>query len=433
MDAEKRTLYEVLLMLEANKLGTSKVYGFPTQTEDQIYEAIYQAYLENENTNNFKISKKNKRQLYEWIKDKARYDLLNELIRIIISPLIHTVQTEAGIQDITDHFLIENFSFLIHIITDSIDSFFSDNKSKDVNLSTITTEELHILVRKFLEKIDPSLDWLFLYDQALKNKKVIYINDLDEDEKEEIKIRIGGPNSSYVNLCDSCIMIDEELYIFINLTGTISDVRAMIHEFIHYISDINLRKKHQNKIQQSLLEFPSIFYELCISKFLENEGYKKEEISCIRNIRLENLYDLLLGNGLFWFYMDMYLKKGSISEQQDIAIRKENIQKSLSLLPMEIVDSLKSISPNLFDAKKSAYSSCDACIQQIVYYPRFFQETYTYFIGYYLATHAILLDLNILPQMKQITENLDSINPADVFKMVGCELENAKQKNLTFK
>lgn len=412
MDIGKAKLEELLLILEIKRLGLTTPDNFENiWTGQEIYEKI---------ADYSGISSQNPEKLYEWLKEKARYPLLNELIKLTLLRLIRPLQTLSNTTvDITDYFIIDNLKQLIQIMDDMTAIWETMNSEKSTPLSKITKQEMNNLIIEILIEIDPSLHWKHLYQKALQTKKIIFLNELSEEEKQIILKKTDNDE----NLC---IHDDQgNPYIIVNLTGTIKDVYILLHEFIHYISFYKNRNK---KIPRTLLEFPSIFYELYTLSFLERKGYSKAEIDSMNTHRIENTVNLSINITVLCYYISIFLDNSEITEEEDIRAKKISIQQVASNISRDVKDSLEEINLDLSNAQETAHASCDECIQQLILYPEYFYKFYPYIIGNYLAIQTMKLKEDILTKMKQITENLASINPAIVFKMVGYNLENLEEK-----
>ena len=106
-------------------------------------------------------------ELTDWLKDNYRYPLLNDLIENEIIKIICFSQDER------DTFVFDNLESIFQIITKEVrDNLLSEinyDYSKVNKETKLTDEEFRQLVTKFLKVIDPSLEWLNIYNEALEN------------------------------------------------------------------------------------------------------------------------------------------------------------------------------------------------------------------------------------------------------------------------
>ena len=329
--------------------------------------------------------------LFSWLSNKSRYDLLNELMLNTYNRFINKEKIGNIFIDNTDLFFINNISYFKKIINDfKINLNNYDYSDKDVNITQISKGEINYYVKQILLTIDSSGKWASIYDNLLYEDKIIYLDELDEIHRKDL-FSLFGINS-IKDIDNSCVFLSNgDMYILLTYTNTLKDIPATIHELTHYISGL-----YGNKNEVPILrEFPSIFYELYALDYLSNIGFSKVELSKIYYERVKNTNDLLESILYMMNYLEMLIKKGSITE--------------------EIIDINDNIDLNY---TINSHRVCDMCSYDLVSNPYIFFRNYPYIIGHYLALVGInnlKENKEIISIVKDINEKLSSINPYDVF------------------
>lgn len=410
MDLEKAKLEELLLILEIKRLGITTPDHFENVwTDQEIYQKIADYYLSYTGT-----SSQNPEKLYEWLKEKARYPLLNALLKTRIYGFMQ-------VGPIKDNFVLNNFKSLVDIMIQIFQVGAEASIYVPATLSKLDRATAHQFVREFLMEVDPSLHWLNIYNEMLQNNKMIIFNDLNDSEQKKMLERTHGATNI-------CIHSEEVPFIVVTLNENIADFISIIHEFAHYIPYYH---NPQAQICGTLLESSSIFYEYYALLFLEKKGYSKEEIETIHKDRLANIFELSLQIHNICNYLHKYLEIGEIKEEQELLEAANNANTALEVLPDEVKKNLFKIDAKIFNPKAAVYNRCDNCIEQMIAHPEYLYQCYPYIIGNYLAMmgmEQIQLGNNILPQIKEFTENLDGISPTTFFQTVGCEIEENQSK-----
>lgn len=410
MDLEKAKLEELLLILEIKRLGIATPDHFENVwTDQEIYQKIADYYLSYTGT-----SSQNFEQLYEWLKEKARYPLLNALLKTRIYGFMQ-------VGHIKDNFVLSNFKSLVDIMMQIFQVGAEASIYVPASLSKLDRATAHQFVQEFLMEVDPSLQWLNIYNEMLQNNKMIIFNDLNDSEQKKMRERTYGDGTTNI-----CIHSEEVPFIVVTLNENIADFISIIHEFAHYISYYH---NPQAQICGTLLESSSIFYEYYALLFLEKKGYSKEEIETIRKDRLANIFELSLQINNICNYLHKYLETGEIKEEQELLEAANNTNTALEVLPDEVKKSLLKVDAEIFNPKVAVYNRCDNCIEQMIAHPEYLYQCYPYIIGNYLAMmgmEQIQLGNNILPKIKELTETLYSINPLTFFETVGCLTDRVK-------
>lgn len=383
-------LYELYYLVYAYAVHGEEVVAYDMES---VWKKICDMYFD-ENKNMLDIYDDNDRDiLFKWMQGKCRYQLLDTLI---LNMFYKFVNEENNGLDNRDEFFINNIDMMNEIMKHEYVNINNKIYNNDINLSAISKNKTIAIVKEILLEIDANGEWLRIYEEALSNNRIIYLNELDSDKEKKLKDKLGLPSLKYVE--NTCLSIgkSKDWYIFLKYKNDISDVTTTIHEMVHFIN------KHCNKGEQEeplLREFPSIFFELYAGKYLVKIGYDESEIERLNSGRLADTYMALNESMGFVYYLKMLIDNGKINEYLD---------KNYSYLG------------------NNYHKNCDNCIKDLVINPYAFFEIYPYIIGNYLANKAIKNidnDNQLLTMVKYITENLSRINVGDVFRIIVPEIE----------
>ena len=326
--------------------------------------------------------------LFNWTKDKCRYQLLDELMVHMFNRFINI--EDNGV-DNRDEFFINNIDMMEKIMSTGNNTIKIDNNS----LLKLSKDKTITLVKEILLEIDPSSEWLRIYEEAIDKNKIIYLNELDKKGIIDLKKELGVDSLKYID--NSCLTLENgEKYIFLNYKGDISDVSTTIHEFTHYVSKYN----HNEKETPILREFPAIFFELYALEYLKEIGCDETDIKLVNQHRIADTYMATMESRIFLYYLKMIMDNGVISEDLDKELIKDNNYMS-----------------------EDYEKNCDDCIRDLIINPYVFFEIYPYVIGNYLANmgfERIKYDRQMLSIIKFMNDNLYKINPYDVFNILGC-------------
>lgn len=372
------------------------VYVYSMYEDDDIvpYDMEYvwhkiNNYYYQENDILLDINKEDDRSiLFNWMKEKCRYQLLDELMVHMFNRFINI--EDNGV-DNRDEFFINNIDMMEKIMSTGSDTIKIDNNS----LLELSKNKTITLVKEILLEIDPSCEWLRIYEEAINNNKIIYLNELDRKGIIDLKKELGIDSLKYID--NSCLTLENgEKYIFLNYKGDISDISTTIHEFTHYVNKYN----HNEKETPILREFPAIFFELYALEYLKEIGYDETDIKLVNQHRIADTYMATIESRIFVYYLKMIMDNGMITEEID----------------MELIRDKNYLNSNY---KKN----CDNCIRNLIINPYVFFEIYPYIIGNYLASKGIeklKSDRQILAIIKYMNDNLYRIDPFDVFNILGC-------------
>lgn len=393
---DDQSLITFLKILLANKYKAFENYNINITEEqlpmyiESIYSLVSIDYYETPEEvvdSLFNMNKDEKKKLFEYLNQKYRNNLLNELLQDQVRYL-----TEVSEYKQQDNFEIDNIDELLKQTTQEMLSI-NLNDQENVKMPSLTEKELDNLIVEFLIKIDPSLKWLKEYEEMKKNNQI-------------------KPGEAW-----NCANEDQWV-INTKLTHTIEDFRCFIHEFIHYIT---VKNQKEEVLPIVTKEFPSIYFETLAIKFLEEKGYSKDVINYMLNERNEwteeNVYNLYLMLGL----LSNYLTNDEITLENEVERR------------LKITDELKRKIPEdlsfFYDISlQSINYSFDIANGYFLLYPESIYEEYPYITGTYLADRAVEVtekDPLFIYDMLSITDNLETTNPKDIIDLI-----NQKHKQL---
>ena len=313
--------------------------------------------------------------LFKFVRDNVRYQLLDELMVHVYSRLLN----KEEIVDYRDKFFANNL-FQMREIMDYEQEYIEDNIGDFSGyIPEISKEETIAHVKNILKEIDPSGEWLNIYNKAIDDDKIIYLNELSDVEEEIVKKKLGL--KSFGEMINSCFCSENEMYILLTYNNNLDDVTTTVHEIIHYISMVKSNGKQPRII---LREMPSMFFELYALNYLRKLGYPDYILASINDDRLKNMNDFI----------------------------KDVINMTDYLIEL-VVDG--QISPNGEDHK------CDNSTYELINNPYIYHRSYPYIIGNFLATEGMEKAMyypEFVADIKKVTERLSTVNPYDVFKMV---------------
>ena len=358
--------------------------------------------------------------LYKWLRDNSRYDLLDELILNVYNRLINIEEKEDIIIDNTDLFMANNIKVIKKIINDFlvylINQDYSDNYN---NISYINKEDIIKIVKDILYNIDASDKWLNIYEELLKNDKIIYLNELSDKDKQALLLKFGV--TSFKDIDNSCVFLrNNEAYILLNYKNTLADIPATIHEITHFVSRIINNTKTEIPV---LREFSAIFFELYALNYLKNNGFNKEEVDGIYYDRVRDSYNMIESTLNILNYLEIIICKGKIDKSDCYKLSKDILDGIKNKHSSIELDEIVSDKYDLFKYQINSDNCCDKCIQDLVINPYILFGYYPYIIGHYLAILGIneyYNDSDILTIIKDINEALPNINPYNVFKILEC-------------
>lgn len=354
--------------------------------------------------------------LYKYLKEKERYNLLNILIALIIKNMLE----EGHYKDL---FVLNNFELFNYIIMlESLNLPDTDNL-EGIEFTKITDEEINVIIEEFLIKVDPTLEWLSIYRNAKASGNIIEIDKLSNGDKEKYKKRFG-------KLENCCVLDDETPCILLENSNTLKYIRSFFHEFTHYIIMLHRKIAYPSPF---LSEYPSIFYERYLIKYLSDKGFNKEEINYLIKYRdihtLNNSFDI----SIILAYIKKILSGKNITEEDEIINYTTHIN-SLSVETLEILQqNLTNI--DIMDATSVMHNKCDSTCDILIKYPYDFNNVYSYITGNYLADKTlekVTDDESFLVRMKYITENIGTIEPSSLFNELELDIDKMNEEEIEY-
>ena len=218
--------------------------------------------------------------IIEWMKSNSRERTYNKMLNRIVK----VINIDGNNLDLINSFKEELQERL-------------PKETKDkYELSKLNKEQLEILVKSFLIKIDKEKNLLNKYNYLKNNNKIIF----NGNKNNNIN------SNSYV----------ENKTIYITLNETTYDFPVLIHEFFHIIN---------NKSTNSTLlnELLSIYYEEEAINYLEEIGYSKKECNELRRIREDALIRNINKIERIWKHLIKYQNDSKITTSDIIKEIKE--------------------------------------------------------------------------------------------------------------
>lgn len=359
-----------------------------------------------------------KDELFNWISDKCRYDSLNILLGSLTRHFNSITKFENDYYGVKDSFFAKNLDVLLRMILRESPLMFKNDYSTKTELTKISKNQVDDYMTEMLIQIDPSLEWLNMYLEARKDGKIIDVKTISDLEKENLAQFFQTDIEDIPTACVQSKAVDP--FIILNFTGTIFDVVALMHEFVHYVT-FSKNKNLKYKVHASLSEFPSIFFELYATRFFENKGFSIGEVNALNEERKSYCFDVYNHNKYVFLYLLDYLETGKVTEENDI--KKHQI---LSLNMTKNSDLIDNISDKemecLSDLKVLAKKHCDETICKIL--DDSIYQTYYYLFSGYIADKAFEeCDDSIVDCVKRYAENIELIDSYDLFKSLGFDVD----------
>ena len=295
--------------------------------------------------------KEEKEKLLSFLKDHSRAIVLNDLLRKCLIQIDYNYPNLFTLIDPIWEELKEEKNMVIEK---------TNNK-----LSPLSYEELINMTRIFLKEIDEEGEYSTIFEELLANK------DLKIYENNNQAFNKSNANNKKI-----------KLYVDHNT----SDLKTLVHEFIHYVEQKKIQEEPNNYI---LNEFPSFYYEEQAINFLEKNYLSEEEIKTLRNIRKE------------------YIKEATVAIIDLLDLLKAKIKSDLT-----DEDALNIINNNRKKlTKEKASKQLDEYINAIISSGTRVYSLTAYVVAYNLAKKY---DEDDKYTMKNITMNLDTINPETI-------------------
>lgn len=331
--------------------------------------------------------------------DKNRFGLLNHLLEEQIQLMIQSDDPDTEYDSFLRNHMPEILSIGQQDFMQGNILIPSEEEGK-YNFPKLSRIELMQLCREFLIKIDPSLKWLKIFNEALEQNRIVFGKIYPED---------------HIEWC--CTPYNGQRCIAAPLSGDVRDFRRMMHEFAHYVSLYNVPVDYIPA--PTLDEYPSIVLETLAINFLKTKGYSDEVIEELIKERVlwtqDNIFDITPTLG----YLNEYVTNGPITfekEQQKNAHLQSFIDNGLD-------EDLKyKVTQVVQTDDESIKAKCDFEIMTILFAPTFILDEYPYVLGRYLSTKTLERlkeDPMLIYTLLEITENLQNETPQSVIKKMG--------------
>lgn len=421
MNLEELQPFELFLLLELKRIISENEMIASFWEEEKIYKLVKKYYQEQIGKVLDETILDNRDILYEWLKENTRYQLLNELMKLTINRLIKKESKEEAPGEDIDYFISNNLKVLIEVMLEQLKNSMFAIETTQVTETSLSKENYEKLIEEFLIEVDPSLEWLMIYQEMKKNHRIFNLENRNESKRLELSEQLKIENLDYGY---QALLISGNPYLITENRGVLKDFVSTIHEFSHYVTFY--KKNYINKrLSQVISEYPSIFYEMYALSFLKRKGYKEEELISIRNFRNQDTMSTTSYNHVVFRYIEMFLDHHEVKEELDVQDKNKTVL-VMKELPEEVQRIVLNNLPNILDAKKSAHEACDDCIEFLLKYPSQFFNSYSYSLGNYLALHSLEMvtkDKSHLEKVKYFTEHLYEIDPYQVFQESGCDVE----------
>ena len=274
--------------------------------------------------------------IFNWLKNEFRWDTYNYLLEITVNYLKEY-----------DFDFLENISDInTMMMNQTVNNIVMQESEQEVELPTITIEELDNLFNEFLKYINAPIKWKQLYDELKNSGRISFEKQTD------------GIDAS------NCYRDDNgALRLSISTDGTIKCFISLVHEFMHYVSKV--------VSTLSISEFPSIFFEKVSAQFLKDKGYKEDIVNKIVAFRNKNNMDIYTEASPLFNDITAFIKGGPIKRERKIKywenhfrIIQETKEKLAKMLEEngETVDSDILKQPNI-DIPTEVDKDCDILIE----------------------------------------------------------------------
>lgn len=376
-----------------------------------VYQELINRY--NQETGvNLMLNDKNKKFLYEWLRRKVGYVLLNSMLEHSIEYLTGNYQNKHS------YFVLDNLSSISDVIRLQIKDSLIDMNKKMASVSVINKEKTEELFVSFLKYIDPSLEWLNMYYEAKLNGNIIYLDELTDEEKDKTLKKFEMDKFEDLN---GCVHINGNHYIWLTRVNTTEDFCSLLHEFIHYV--VNQKNNFRN-IPHILVEFPSIFYELYSHKFLLEQGFSEEELNLLKARRMSNSLYGATGIAEIFDVIKLFLKNDKVTERKLCDKYIKSVNNAKSVLLDEMADKVFKKNDEILTHYQVETKVWENIVEKIIKKLDYTYIWYPYIIGTYFTNKAIeKSDEFSMIKMKYITENISSLNVYDSLSLLNIDLD----------
>lgn len=358
--------------IEKEELQQEITYIYYCDRKD--YKGLY-SYILNPST-------KKVTEALAWLNENYRFSLLNYLVERQLELLKQTYLRESK-EDVEKQLT----DMLKIMVLEDLEVEEIEPEYKKITYP-MTKEKSITLVKEFLIEIDPSLNWLEKFCEALKNN--VFLDTIEEWEC------IEGPDNNW--------------YIATPWQETLEDAIDMVHEIIHYFSCIG-SANHKNS-RYTLSELPSLFFEDRMCEFLIKKGYPKEEVEKYRwnrTVRVAKYCEKV---------EDRIIHMKDKQRKTVITLETEKDRNSLEAKELGI------------SSEELAIESCEDNLYELITSPTLLLDAYPYIIGRrYAKTLLTQIEENedIIPKMVSITNKIKDRKKDDILNELGLSPPSKKE------
>lgn len=304
------------------------------------------------------------------------------------------------------NYLDKNNSFLLDNISriSKLNDMFLECLNKyDLNLNPkenkLTSEEVYILARKIIKKIDNS--YLEDFDNLIKSGEL----DFNYEQKD---------------IDSECITdIKKEIRLInVNRRFNYNDVVVLVHEFIHYTNAYIPHTKNKHYF----CEFLSIYFELYAIDYLIESGISQEEIDYLERFRtIRNMARIFFNYEIVFL---AFLKFGNLNQNTINYLKEYIMDIKEEQFNYECKCVLKNIS-NVLEKFKVEIENEPSKLGMILSEELKITNHYRYILGTTLAVYAKKYgDFN---KIVYLNNHLDDYNDKSVYEVclgIGIDLED---------
>ena len=343
------------------------------------------------------------KKIITWLRETCRYETYNFILGRVAE------------------FLKDNgFDYLAtstsnNIFIDVIKNY-DGQKEEKIELPKMSPEEIDRTFYDFLKYIHAPDSWRRIYN-SLKRKNAITYTITDGKEYA----------------CCSKNDIDEDYSIEIEYNGTTTGFCSLVHEFIHYITFCT------GKLNFSLAEFPSIYFEKAAAYFLRERGYSEEVVVDTILQRNVNNIEILMALSTIFTDVNAYMKKGIVTREDKIALWQDQMM-GVYKLRQQCNEKLEALGkkveplapfPSIEEIERDVDLDCDESTKQFIVSDLFLLDGYQYLLGTSLAESIINKHgRTSLPGMIEVVYDLPSHDANSIAEKFGIVKESGKENNM---
>lgn len=391
----------VEILLRKLKINSKVLIQSNSNISDEMLDSLiaYKYYEKNGSFSEFVEYLKTRNEsdlIFNWLKNEFRWDTYNYLLEITVNYLKEY-----------DFDFLENISDInTMMMNQTVNNIVMQESEQEVELPTITIEELDNLFNEFLKYINAPIKWKQLYDELKNSGRISFEKQTD------------GIDAS------NCYRDDNgALRISISTDGTIKCFISLVHEFMHYVSKV--------VSTLSISEFPSIFFEKVSAQFLKDKGYKEDIVNKIVAFRNKNNMDIYTEASPLFNDITAFIKGGPIKRERKIKywenhfrIIQETKEKLAKMLEEngETVDSDILKQPNI-DIPTEVDKDCDILIESFIQNGLLVLlviDGYQYLLDTFLADEVLkqtTTDPTVISKMIKTTDELGNMNLQSVLDL----------------